>query len=255
MKRCKAVPLLRVWLNRLLVALMLVVALPHIAFTGRVRPWRAGRSARRWVLVAGRLTGVRFEQRGHLESRPGVPQVLVSNHSSPLDIAALLAVVPDLRFVAGADLFKFPLLGPAMRAMGTVPVDRRSRNGSHLEVPGSDISPEWTLAVFPEGAIAPAGRRLPFKRGAFALAIERAADVVPAAIHHSARLLPPKGRLGVRPGEVVVEFLPPLPTAGLTLAGRYRLCESAERSVLGVLGSDDGGLATGGAGFSQRGAA
>jgi len=245
----------RVWLNRLLVALLLVVALPHVAFTGRVRPRRVGRSARRWVLVAGRLTGVRFEKRGHLESRPGVPRVLVSNHSSPLDIAALLAVVPDLRFVAGADLFKFPLLGAAMRAMGTVPVDRRGRSGSHLEMPGGDVSAEWTLAVFPEGAIAPAGRRLPFKRGAFALAIEWAADVVPAAIHHSAHLLPPRGRLGVRPGNVVVEFLPSFPTEGLTLASRTDLCQLAEQSLLGALGSDDGGLAARGAVSPQGGTA
>ncbi len=255
MKRRTAVPLLRVWLNRLLVALGLGIALPHIAFTGPVRPQKARRCARRWVLIAGRLTGVRFEKRGHLESRPEVPRVLVSNHSSPLDIAALLAVVPDLRFVAGADLFKLPLLGSAMRAMGTVPVDRRSRNGSHLELPVRDVSPEWTLAVFPEGAIAPAGRRLPFKRGAFALAIERSADVVPVAIHHSAHLLAPKGRLGVRPGKVVVEFLPSLSTDGLTLADRYRLCERAEQSLLGALGSDDGGLAGRGAVYPQRGAA
>jgi 1-acyl-sn-glycerol-3-phosphate acyltransferase len=235
-KPLEALRWLRVWLNRLVVALVLVGALAHIAFVGRVCRRRAVRSARRWVLVAARLTGVRFESRGHLGARTGASQVLVANHSSPLDIAALLAVAPDLRFVAGADLFKFPLLGAAMRGLGTVPVDRRSRSASHLEVPGGDLSPEWTLVVFPEGAIPPAGRRLPFKRGAFALAIEKGADVVPVAIHHSARVLPPRGRLGVRPGKVVVEFLSPLSTRGLSHSDRHGLAERSERSVLEALG-------------------
>jgi 1-acyl-sn-glycerol-3-phosphate acyltransferase len=246
---------MRFRLNRLIVAVVLVVALPCVAVIGRFGPRRSGSAARRWVLVAGRLTGVRFESRGRLDTRPGVPRVLVANHSSPADIAALLAVAPDLRFAAGADLFKFPLLGSAMRALGTVPVDRRSRNGSHLEVPDGDLSAGWTLAVFPEGAIPHSGRRLRFKRGAFALAIETGADVVPVAIHHSARVLPPRARLGVRPGKVVVEFLPVLFTDGLTLADRHGLCESAERSVLGALEADDGGKAAGSPVMSQPGGA
>jgi 1-acyl-sn-glycerol-3-phosphate acyltransferase len=236
------------------VAVVLLGALPCVAVTGRVRPRRAGRAARWWVLVAARLSGVRFERRGHLESRPGVAQVLVANHSSPADIAALLAVAPDLWFAAGADLFKIPLLGAAMRALRTVPVDRRSRNGSHLRLPDDLRSSPWRLAVFPEGEIAPSGQRLRFRRGAFALAIDSGADIVPVAIHHSARVLPPRGRLGVRPGVVVVEFLQALRTDGLTLADRYLLCERAQRSVLAALGEDDGGLA-GKCPVKQRGAA
>jgi hypothetical protein len=72
--------------------MVLLVALPCVAVTGRVRPRRAGRAARWWVLVAARLSGVRFERRGHLECRPGVAQVLVANHSSPSHITAIAVI-------------------------------------------------------------------------------------------------------------------------------------------------------------------
>jgi 1-acyl-sn-glycerol-3-phosphate acyltransferase len=231
----------RAGLNRLVVAAVLLVALPCVALAGWVRPRSAAGVARWWVLLAARLTGLRFEQRGRLESRPSVPLMLAANHSSPADIAALLAVVPGLSFVAGADLFKIPLLGAAMRALRTVPVDRRSRNGAHLNLPDGFQAQPRSLAVFPEGGIAPSGTRLPFRRGAFALAIQTGAEVVPVALHGAGRVLPPRARLRVRPGAVVVEFLPALRTDGLDLEDRRRLAERAEQAVLGALGPEDGG--------------
>jgi 1-acyl-sn-glycerol-3-phosphate acyltransferase len=233
---------LRVHLNRLLVAAVLLVALPQLSLLGLLGFKRtAMRASRVWVRVGLWLTGVRIERRGHLESRPGVTQVLVANHSSPLDIAAILATTPGVRFVAGADLFRFPLLASAMRALGTVAVDRRSGNRTHLRLTGPSARSDLALAVFPEGAIAPIGKRLDFRRGAFALAIEENADVVPVAIHASARRLPPRARLGVRPGVTVVEFLAPIPCAGLSIAERRAVCERAQRAVVGALGPGDGG--------------
>jgi 1-acyl-sn-glycerol-3-phosphate acyltransferase len=172
---------LRIELNRLITAAVLLIGLPHVALMRPVGPRRARRAARFWVRVAARLIGVHLEAAGCVDARPGVAQVLVANHSSLIDAAALLAVQPEARFVAGADLFKIPLLGSAMRALGTVPVDRRSRNRSHLVIPDAGRAAGWRLAVFPQGAIAPAGERLGFWRGAFVLAIQEHADIVPVA--------------------------------------------------------------------------
>ena len=180
-------------LNRVVAAAMLLMAFPHVVVSERVRAGAGHRVARWWVRAGGRCTGVRFEQSGTAVAGHDGLQILAANHSSPVDIAAILATHPTARFVAGADLFRLPLLASAMRAIGTVPVDRKSGSG-RLEVPAGTAG---VLAVFPEGAIAPPGRRLPFHRGAFALAIAAGAEVVPVAIHHSARSLPPKAALGV----------------------------------------------------------
>ena len=129
-----------------------------------------------------------------------------------------------------------------MRGVDALPVDRRSRDGGHLSAPGLGGNSSAPLVVFPEGGIPPRGQRLDFHRSAFSLAIEAGADIVPVAIHHSSRSLPPKGKLGVRPGVVTVEFRPLIPTAGLTHADRFDLCEQARRSICEVLGEEDGGL-------------
>jgi len=245
---------LRTQCNRVLVVALLVVALPSISIANRLWSGTGPRLVRVWVRWGARLTGVRFEQCGAGGVDPsgvdpsgvdpsGVDpsglRVLVANHSSVLDIAAIVATHPTARFVAGADLFKIPLLAGAMRAVGTVPVDRSSGSGK-LSLAGQVA--EGCLTVFAEGAIAAPGSRLPFHRGAFALAIEMGADVVPVAIRHSASCLPPKSAMGVRPGTVEVEYLPSIRTGDLTFADRYRLCEQVEHAILSALGADDGGI-------------
>ena len=231
----------RIQLNRLIMAIVLPIALIHVAIAGRHGIGSGGRVVRRWVARVARLTGLRMEAVGEMPP-PGRPQIFVANHSSPLDIPALLAAHPTVRFAAAADLFMVPLLAGAMRAIGSLPVDRRSGDGSHLTAPSLAEDRAAPLVVFPEGGIAPRGRRLEFHRSAFALAIDAGADIVPVAIHHSSRSLPPRGRLGVRPGVVTVEFLPLLPTAGLTQADRFDLCDRARQSICEVLGAEDGGL-------------
>ena len=225
----------RVMGNRLVAAVAVPVALAHIALTGKVRPASAGRIAAAWARLVGRLTGVTFQAVGRLGPASGTMRVIVANHSSPLDIAALLAVEPDVTFVAAAELFRVPLLAAAMRALRTVPVDRRSRTGVHLALPAGLAGPALALTVFPEGGIAPPGRRLPFRRSPFALAVEHGATLVPVAIHSSERVLPPRSALGVRPGTVTVEFLPPIATAGRSMADRGALCEMAEHRIAQAL--------------------
>jgi 1-acyl-sn-glycerol-3-phosphate acyltransferase len=132
-------------------------------------------------------------------------------------------------------------LAAAMRSLGTIPVDRRSGNGTRLELPGGRWPQDMSLVVFPEGGIAEPGTRRPFHRSAFALAIEYEVPVVPVAIHGSDRALPPRSRLGVRPGNVTIEFLEPLATTGLAVAARRDLCELAERRILAALTPAAGG--------------
>lgn len=233
----------RVQYNRLVAVAVLAAALPSVIVVGKFSRSTAAALGKYWVRLGAHLTGVRFVQQGSPISPAARPQILVANHSSLLDAVALLAVHPTVRFVAAADLFKIPLLAAAMRALGAVPVDRRPGRGVRLHVPELTAGGGGPFVVFPEGGIAPRGQRLPFKRGAFVLAIESGADVIPVAIHHSARSLPPGGRFGVVPGTVTVEYLPRLSTAGLVLADRHRLCDQARQAIVDALDAEDGGQA------------
>jgi 1-acyl-sn-glycerol-3-phosphate acyltransferase len=225
----------RAQLNRILVVGALLVLLPAIVVAERVHRG-AGRRLARWgVSVGATLCGVRFDVRGQEPALPGGQQVVVASHSSPMDIPALLYARPDIRFLAAEELFRIPLLASAMRALGTAPIDRRDHDRARGQldrlVDDRQDGTSGELAIFPEGGIAPYGTRLPFKSGAFTLAIRSGGSILPVALHGTDRVLRPRGHLLVRPGVVTVEFLEVVRTDGLTLEDRYILRDHVEEVV------------------------
>jgi len=85
------------------------------------------------------------------------PVMYASNHSSMFDIWALFATLPgSVRFVAKQELFKIPLLGGAMRAVGHIPIDRAAaRKRSRRTMSGTnDREGTSSIVVFPEGRAA-----------------------------------------------------------------------------------------------------
>jgi 1-acyl-sn-glycerol-3-phosphate acyltransferase len=226
----------RQWVNRLLVGVALLVVLPTVAVSETVRRGSGLRVARRATLALGRLVGVRFEVRGLDRLDPAGSYVLVPNHHSPLDIPAMVVASPEVRFVAAAELFSNPVLRVAMDALGTVRVDRdntRKAVGQLAEVVRD--GGRLRLVVFAEGGLVTPEERVPFKSGAFVLAIDAQAAVVPVALHGTGAVLPKGGLFGVRPGRIVVELLEPIPTTGLTRADRKPLRNQAQAAVRSAL--------------------
>src|SRR5437868_5883038 len=61
---------------------------------------------------------------------PGLsPFILVANHESTADIFAMFLLGTQFKWIAKAELFKFPLLGHAMKAIGYIPVKRGDKHG------------------------------------------------------------------------------------------------------------------------------
>ena len=183
---------MRSQLNRLILIVGLVLALPAIAIGERLRRGSGRRLAVRAITRIARVCGIRIQVHGADQLAAGTAYVLAPNHTSPMDIAAMLVARPDARFVAAAELFRIPLLGAAMRALGTVPIERGDASASRTRVTAlSRPEPGRQLVMFPEGAIAPSAEVLPFKTGAFVVAINSRAPVVPVAISGAADVLPP----------------------------------------------------------------
>jgi 1-acyl-sn-glycerol-3-phosphate acyltransferase len=236
--------LLRSQVNRIVVLTSLLVILPSIVVAEQVRRGAGREVARRGVALVARLCGIRFEVRGQRGDTKVGAAVFVPNHSSPLDIPAMLVAVPEVRFLAAAELFRIPLLASAMRALGTVPVDRHhpEHGRQQLEEVGRTRSAgsSYDIAIFAEGGIAPAGGRLPFKSGAFSLAIRTGNSVVPVAIHGSDQVLPPHHRLAARPGLVTVELLEAVSTVGLTIDDRQDLRDRVRSLVTAAMATSPG---------------
>ncbi len=233
--------LMKTALNRLIVVIALPLTLIAVTLVCLISVQRGARVARGGVMWTARLCGVRFVDDGCAVLGGDRSSVVVANHSSPLDIAAVLFAVPEVRFLAAAELFRAPLLSAAMREMRTIPIERRDRQTARRQLDGLVDTVQslnhFKIVIFPEGGIPSAGARFPFKAGAFELAIRIGVPILPIAIHGSANVLPPKGRLGVRPGTVRVEALAPISTEGSTLEDLATVRGQAERAILAALGA------------------
>ena len=216
-------------LNGVIVAGVLTVSLPLIVVAERVRRGSGRSVAARATRVVAALCGLAFDVRGLEQLNGSTPYVFVPNHSSPADIPAMLAAVSDARFLAAAELFRIPLLGWAMRAMGSVPINRSRPRDAQRQLDGTPS--EGSVVVFAEGGIPAEHERVRFKTGAFVLAIETRRAVVPVSIHGAADVLPRGRRLRVLPGVVTVQLHEPIATTGMTLADRKMLRDSTEHAV------------------------
>jgi 1-acyl-sn-glycerol-3-phosphate acyltransferase len=224
---------LRAQLNRVVIVVGLLFVLPTVAVVGRINRRTGRRVALRGIKSIAGVCGIRIDVRGGEELDDDGSYVLVPNHTSPLDIAAVLVARPDAQFVAAAGLFRIPLLSSAMRAIGTTPIARNNTESARESV--SELAQEVEdreLVVFAEGGIAPSNELLPFKTGGFVIAISSGVPVVPVAISGAKAILPHKGRLRARPGTLRIELLKPIATTGLVVDDRHDLAERVRSTII-----------------------
>lgn len=165
------------------------------------------------------------------------PVIYVSNHSSMFDIWALSATLPgSVRFLAKQELFKIPLLGPAMRAAGHIPIDRAARKKAFeaYDEVGKMIRAGFSSpVVFPEGTRSRTGELLPFKNAPFGLAIAAQVPIIPVYVHHTFEILP-KGAWRLRPRPIRLLVGEPIETKGLQAADRERLRDQARAAMVAL---------------------
>ena len=167
------------------------------------------------IRLGVRAAGVRVRVEGVENVPAGESCIFLSNHVSNLDPPVLLPVIPGTTSVfLKKSLMKIPLLGTAMRIGKFVPVSRghsREEAQKSVEAAAEALRSGLHITIFPEGTRSPDGNLLPFRKGAFFLAAETGAAMVPIVIRGTAAMMPRGGwkidpRAGA--GEVVVQFLP-----------------------------------------------
>ena len=126
-----------------------------------------------------------------MESVVEGPYIVVSNHSSVLDIPACMGLPMPLRIVGRSSLFRIPLLGLYMRFSRQISLDA----GSAADVLASLVQCKEALQsgasvlVFPEGTRSLDARLGRFHRGAFRLALDTGVPVLPVAILGTHRIM------------------------------------------------------------------
>ncbi len=123
---------------------------------------------------------------------PEQPCVVVSNHASYLDSAALVASIPRrLSFVAKAELAERFVPRTFLRRIGARFVERfdRQQGVTDARQVAQALHEGQTLAFFPEGTFTRAPGLLPFHMGAFVIAAEAHVPIVPVAIRGTRSIL------------------------------------------------------------------
>ena len=144
---------------------------------------QAGRQARIGWWAAGVLRAMGVGLRIAGTPRPGA-SLLLANHVSWLDIAALHAAVPHARFVAKADVLRWPLLGWLIRGAGTLFIEReRKRDALRVvHAVAEALRAGQTVAVFPEGTTGEGAELLPFHANLLQAAIATATPIQPVVL-------------------------------------------------------------------------
>ena len=159
-----------------------------------------------------RLTGVRVKTLGLDQLDPARTYIFMSNHVSNLDPPITIPLIPKRTSVmVKKELFKFPILGRAMRMGSLVPVDRGNRDAGIESVKAAKevVQQGLNMTIYIEGKRSFDGKLLPFKKGPFYLAMECGVPVVPITITGTHYVMP-KGRFAIKPGIVTVNFHPPI---------------------------------------------
>ena len=146
----------------------------------------AGRAQRigRWSAGLLRAIGVGLQISG--TPRPGAT-LLLANHVSWLDIAALHAAAPHARFVAKADVLRWPLLGWLVAGAGTLFIEReRKRDALRVvHAMAEALQAGQTVAVFPEGTTGPGPELLPFHANLLQAAIATGTPIQAALLRYA----------------------------------------------------------------------
>lgn len=198
--------------------------------------------------------------------------IIVVNHQSTLDVAAL-SVLRSLDFyvIFKSSLLWVPGMGSAMWLANYLPVNRTDRDSKKalLRRATDGLRSGDNQLWFPEGTRAQSTMMGEFKPGAFLVAQDAGADILPVTISGARRLMPAKGLPQLRPGHVIVTIHPVIkhdasrtveqtialartsistalrPEIDMPSAGAKAAATAAEGGVAGVTGSGAALVATG----------
>lgn len=139
---------------------------------------------------------VKIEIRGKLEKHK--PHIFLANHFSYLDVPMMGLVPGDVLFVGKSSIRKVPLFGYYFKSLHiAVDRDRLKSRAETLRRTGEALDQGSGIVLFPEGGIYtkhPPGM-IPFKIGAFRLAMEKQIPIIPVTLSYNHLILPDDSRL------------------------------------------------------------
>ena len=161
-----------------------------------------------------------FRTSGRQVTDPRRPYVVVANHESFVDIPLISHLPWEMKWLSKVELMRVPVMGWNMRLAGDVPVERGTRKSAILAMRACAERLQQrrvSVMIFPEGTRSTTAEMLPFKDGAFRLAIETGCPILPLAVSGAREALQ-KGSWRTGRSVAEVRVLDPVDVTGLTVA-------------------------------------
>ena len=195
-----------------------------------------------WTSLAPAIARLKLivEGEDHLYSHR--PAVFIFNHQSAIDMLITAKLLrEDAVGVAKKEIKRQPLIGPALSYSGAVFIDRENVRDPKvaLQPAVEALESGRSIIIAPEGTRSRDGLLGKFKRGAFHLARQAGVPIVPIVIHNAQDALPGTSMV-VRPAEVKVSVLEPIPTDDWKLRDVSPQARRIRELYLEALGEADG---------------
>jgi 1-acyl-sn-glycerol-3-phosphate acyltransferase len=201
------------------------------ALAGRVTKEACDVRLERWAAHIVKNAGIRLHVSGREHLLPHETYLVMSNHQSLYDIPVLFHVIgANVRMITKEELFRVPIFGKALHAGGFISIDRSNRIAAmrSLDLARALLASGTHVWIAPEGTRSRTGRLLPFKKGAFYLALEAGLPILPVTVSGTRNALPAKGLRSTAGADVHVSIhakIDPRPYAARGKEGRDALMQ------------------------------
>jgi 1-acyl-sn-glycerol-3-phosphate acyltransferase len=221
----------------------LAISAPTVidALAGRVTKASCDARLDRWSRACVRNARIELDVTGREHLASGETFLVMSNHQSLYDIPVLFqSIGPNLRMIAKRELFRVPIFGGALDASGFISIDRSDRHAAirSLERASNLLASGTHVWIAPEGTRSPTGTLLPFKKGAFYLALEAGLPILPVTLQGTRNVLPARGVRSIPGAAVRVRLhgrIDPRPYAARGKPGRADLMELVRHTLESAL--------------------
>ncbi len=192
--------------------LLAVFSIPSVVF---------GKSAVSYVLhtwlksvyfLEKHILNLTYTLRG-LENLPETPYLVAMKHQSAWETMKLHIIFNDPAVVLKKELMDIPLWGHYAKLMEMIPVDRKRGSEAmtfmvkHAKQRVNDKRP---IVIFPQGTRVGVGQKKKYKYGVIRLYEELHIPIVPVALNSGVYW--PRKALVIKPGTIIVDILPPIPS-------------------------------------------
>uniref|UniRef100_A0A8B9QI32 1-acyl-sn-glycerol-3-phosphate acyltransferase n=1 Tax=Apteryx owenii TaxID=8824 RepID=A0A8B9QI32_APTOW len=207
------------------IAAMATLLSPYAALRGRtVENMKILRAA---ILPLKRFFGIKMQVWGSEHLNIKEPYVMVCNHQASLDLMGMVEIMPDRCVpIAKKELMYMGTVGWACWLSGIIFINRQ-KTGDAIDV----ITQTLRVWIFPEGTRNQGKSMLPFKRGAFHLAVQAQVPIIPIVISPYWNFFSSKDKKFI-PGTCTIRILPRIETQGLSPKDVPDLTETVRKAMV-----------------------